>query len=85
MTWLGGLDLPNFRHFPVHFVEQYEELRYPAGDVDTPASPIVFPWSRVKAALDGVEQNWVSKPYLKVDSREGTVPSLFFVASMFRD
>ena len=71
MIWLDGLDLPNFRHFPVHFVEQYEKPRYPAEDVDTSVSPIVFPWSRMKADLDSAEQDWVSKPYLKADGREG--------------
>jgi gentisate 1,2-dioxygenase len=35
MIWLDGLELPNFRHFPVHFVEQYEKPRYLAEDVDT--------------------------------------------------
>jgi gentisate 1,2-dioxygenase len=71
MIWLDGLDLPNFRHFPVHFVEQYEKPRYPAEDVDTSVSPIVFPWSRMKADLDSAEQDWVSKSYLKADGREG--------------
>jgi gentisate 1,2-dioxygenase len=71
MIWLDGLDLPNFRHFPVHFVEQYEKSRYPAEDVDTSVSHIVFPWSRMKADLDSAEQDWVSKPYLKADGREG--------------
>lgn len=70
MIWLDGLDLPNFRHFPVHFVEQYEKPRYPAEDVDTSVSPIVFPWSRMKADLDSAEQDWVSKSYLKADGRE---------------
>jgi len=73
MIWLDGLDLPNFRHFPVHFVEQYEKPRYPAEDVDTSVSPIVFPWSRMKADLDSAEQDWVSKPYLKADGCEGMV------------
>jgi gentisate 1,2-dioxygenase len=77
MIWLDGLDLPNFRHFPVHFVEQYEKPRYPAEDVDTYASPIVFPWSQMKADLDSANQEWVSKPYLKADGREG-IPTLIF-------
>jgi hypothetical protein len=24
MIWLGGLDLPNFVHFPVRFVEHFQ-------------------------------------------------------------
>lgn len=72
MIWLSSPDLPNFRHFPVHFVEQYEKPRYPAEDVDTSTSPIVFPWSWMKADLDHTKQEWVSNLYLKADGREGT-------------
>lgn len=72
MIWLDGLDLPNFRHFPVHFVQYYEQARYPAEDVDTNSSPIVFPWSKMQARLDAAEGNWDSKKYLKEDGREGT-------------
>ncbi len=74
MIWLDGLDLPNFVHFPVHFVEHYQAPRYPAEDVDTLTSPIVFPWDMMKAQLDSVEGNWASKPYLKNDGREGKTP-----------
>jgi len=70
MIWLDGLDLPNFVHFPVHFVEHFDKPRYPAEDVDTKSSPIVFPWSRMKEGLDGAEGNWVSRPYLKADGSE---------------
>ncbi len=70
MIWLDGLDLPSFVHFPVHFVEYYKDSRYPAEDVDTSKSPIVFPWERMKANLDAVEGNWASKSYLKDDGRE---------------
>jgi len=70
MIWLDGLDLPNFVHYPVHFVEHYQDPRYPAEDVDTSASPIVFPWSRMKAALDGEEGQWATKPYLKDDGND---------------
>ncbi|PYI14937.1 gentisate 1,2-dioxygenase [Aspergillus violaceofuscus CBS 115571] len=70
MIWLDGLDLPNFRHFPVHFVEHFREPRYPAEDVDTSASPIVFPWSQMKARLDGLEGSWATQRYLKADGRE---------------
>ncbi|KAH8671763.1 putative gentisate 1,2-dioxygenase [Tricladium varicosporioides] len=70
MIWLDGLDLPNFVHFPVHFVEHYQRQRYPAVDVDTSTSPIVFPWSKMKAALDAEEGPWVMKRYLKNDGSE---------------
>ncbi len=72
MIWLDGLDLPNFVHFPVHFVEHYQEARYPAESVDTLASPIVFPWSRMKLTLDSVDGDWISRPYLKANGSEGT-------------
>lgn len=71
MIWLDGLDLPTFRHFPVHFVEHFSEPRYPAEDVDTSSSPIVFPWNRMKARLDETEGNWATQRYLKDDGREG--------------
>ncbi|KAJ5662861.1 hypothetical protein N7507_003592 [Penicillium longicatenatum] len=70
MIWLDGLDLPNFRHFPVHFVEHFEQPRYPAENVDTSASPIVFPWVRMKAQLDQDQSNWTIQRYLKEDGRE---------------
>ncbi|CAG9981061.1 unnamed protein product [Clonostachys byssicola] len=70
MIWLDGLDLPNFRHFPVHFVEHYEKPRYPAEDVDTNSSPIVFPWAKMKESLDSVPGTWASKDYLKNDGRQ---------------
>lgn len=71
MIWLDGLDLPNFQHFPVHFVEQYSSPRYPADDVDTSSSPLVFPWSKMKAALDEKGENWAELRYLKEDGSEG--------------
>lgn len=71
MIWLDGLDLPNFVHFPVHFVEHFAQPRYPAENVDTSASPIVFPWSKMKTQLDSESGIWISKPYLKADGREG--------------
>ncbi|KAF1991459.1 RmlC-like cupin [Aulographum hederae CBS 113979] len=70
MIWLDGLDLPLFRHFPVHFVEHFKEPRYPAEDIDTSESPIVFPWGKMKPVLDGVEGEWAEKRYLKGDGRE---------------
>lgn len=69
MIWLDGLDLPNFTHFPVHFVEHFSNPRYPA--VDSDESPIVFPWTKMQASLDEGQLDWVSKPYLKADGREG--------------
>ncbi|KAK4905077.1 hypothetical protein LTR49_025570 [Elasticomyces elasticus] len=71
MIWLDGLDLPSFRHFPVHFVEHYSESRYPAEEVDTSKSTIVFPWTKMKARLDAVKGNHVSLRYLKEDGSEG--------------
>lgn len=73
MIWLDGLDLPNFVHFPVHFVEHYQQPRYPAEDVDTSNSPIVFPWSKMKTQLDDAGRDWVSKPYLKANGSEGMI------------
>ncbi|KAK1996671.1 gentisate 1,2-dioxygenase [Colletotrichum falcatum] len=70
MIWLDGLDLPNYTHFPVHFVEHYSSPRYPADDVDTSQSPIVFPWSRMKAALDSEEGHYATKRYLRADGSE---------------
>jgi gentisate 1,2-dioxygenase len=75
MIWLDGLDLPNFVHFPVHFVEHFSQPRYPAEDVDTSASPIVFPWVKMQAQLDETAEDWVSRPYLKEDGREGMMPA----------
>lgn len=70
MIWLDGLDLPNFVHFPVHFVEHYAASRYPAEDIDSSNSPVVFPWDQMKASLDAESKDWVTKPYLKGDGSE---------------
>ncbi|KAL5351080.1 hypothetical protein ACLOAV_002931 [Pseudogymnoascus australis] len=70
MIWLDGLDLPSFVHYPVHFVEHYKESRYPAENVDTSASPIVFPWSRMKTALDSEQGDYAVKRYLRGDGSE---------------
>lgn len=67
MIWLDALDLPSFIHFPVHFVEHYDKPRYPAEDIDTSQSRIVFPWIRMQEQLDDMEGEWVSKEYLKAD------------------
>lgn len=75
MIWLDALDLPNFVHYPVHFVEHYKEPRYPAEDVDSSQSPLVFPWSRMKAVLDEAEGHWASRDYVKADGRQGIVTS----------
>ncbi|KAK5229876.1 hypothetical protein LTR99_001180 [Exophiala xenobiotica] len=71
MIWLDGLDLPNFRHFPVHFVEHYQQPRYPADDVDSNESPIVFPWKVMQQRLDEkkADTDWASEDYLKKDGR----------------
>ncbi|KAJ4293247.1 hypothetical protein N0V90_008529 [Kalmusia sp. IMI 367209] len=67
MIWLDGLDLPQFQHFPVHFVEHFKEKRYPAVNVDTRISPIVFPWEEMKAKLDRETGEWAAKEYRKAD------------------
>ncbi|KAK5092497.1 hypothetical protein LTR70_005459 [Exophiala xenobiotica] len=72
MIWLDNLDLPNFRHFPVHFVEHFAEPRYPAEDVDTNNSPIVFPWYNMQRILDEKPGNWVTADYTKPDGSPGT-------------
>lgn len=70
MIWLDGLDLPNFMHFPVHFVEHYAQPRYPAEDVHGD-SPLVFPWAKMQACLDAAQGDHVSLAYLHEDGREG--------------
>lgn len=52
MIWLDGLDLPQFQHFPVHFLEHYSESRYPATNINTENSTIVWKWHRTQDALD---------------------------------
>jgi gentisate 1,2-dioxygenase len=71
MIWLDGLDLPNFTHFPVHFVEHYSAPRYPAENVDTSQSPIVFSWTKMQAALDADTSDYVIRSYLHEDGSEG--------------
>ena len=75
MIWLDGLDLPQFRHFPVHFVEHFSKPRYPAEDIDKEESTIVFPWKGMKARLDGEPGEWASAPYLKHNGQEGKIAS----------
>lgn len=71
MIWLDALDLPLFQFYPVHFVEHYKDPRYPAEDVDTSQSPIVFPWARMKEALDRKSGDWATERYLKANWDEG--------------
>jgi gentisate 1,2-dioxygenase len=71
MIWLDGLDLPLWQFFPVHFVEHFKESRYPADDVDTAKSPIVFPWDRMKNLLDEKPGEWATDRYLKENGSEG--------------
>ncbi|KKY18081.1 putative gentisatedioxygenase [Phaeomoniella chlamydospora] len=70
MIWLDGLDLPQFRHFPVHFVEHFKDPRYPAEDIDTNTSPIVFPWVKMQESLDAAPGDWTTKPYLKPNGQD---------------
>jgi gentisate 1,2-dioxygenase len=62
MIWLDGLDLPQFQHFPVHFVEHYSQPRYPAIDTEG-ESPLVWPWVEMKARLDAVPGEWARREY----------------------
>lgn len=80
MIWLDALDLPLFRHFPVHFVEHFSQPRYPATDTDSNTSPIVFPWQKMKAKLDAHgARGWSCERYLRADGSEGTyAPTCFF-------
>lgn len=71
MIWLDNLDLPNFRHFPVHFVEHFAQPRYPADDVDVDNSPIVFPWAKMQERLDKEPGHWASADYTKADGSPG--------------
>ena len=71
MIWLDGLDLPNFVHFPVHFVQHYQSPRYPAEYIDTRTSPLVFPWDKMQAVLDEEGGSWAQKRYLQADGSEG--------------
>lgn len=71
MIWLDGLDIPNYRHFPVHFVEHYKDPRYPANLVDKRDSPIVFPWIDMKKSLDKAPSEWTAEPYLDARGSEG--------------
>ena len=81
MIWLDGLDLPLFRHYPTHFVEHFEQARYPAENVDSNTSPIVFPWVKMQATLDREQTEWISKPYHHEDGSEGTIiRSISFVS-----
>ncbi|KAH8707133.1 gentisate 1,2-dioxygenase [Phaeosphaeriaceae sp. PMI808] len=70
MIWLDGLDLPNFVHFPVHFVEHHTAARYPAENIDSNDSPIVFPWEKMLAKLNAAPGKWVSLPYLQANGTE---------------
>jgi gentisate 1,2-dioxygenase len=71
MIWLDGLDLPLFRHFPVHFVEHFSQPRYPAEDIDKENSPIVFPWVKMQANLDAEEGEYAMLPYQRSGGRSG--------------
>jgi gentisate 1,2-dioxygenase len=73
MIWLDALDLPLFQFFPVHFVEHFEEKRYPAKDVDKGECELVFEWAKMKEALDrdGEGRDWVGTEYRKKDGSHG--------------
>lgn len=76
MIWLDGLDLPNFVHFPTHFVDHFEQPRYPAEDVDTKTSTIVFPWETMKSRLDQEGGDYAVIRYLKKNGSESAFPIL---------
>ena len=70
MIWLDGLDLPQFQHFPVHFAEHYSEPRYPAKNIDTSASPIVWKWNQTYAELSKQPGDFAVYRYLsKADGK----------------
>jgi gentisate 1,2-dioxygenase len=74
MIWLDGLDLPCFQHLPVHFVEHYQDSRYPAEDVrneERAGTGIVFPWDEMKRKLDEESDVWARKEYRKRDGSYG--------------
>jgi gentisate 1,2-dioxygenase len=71
MIWLDNLNLPAFQAFPVHFVEHYKDDRYPAEDIDTSDSPIVFPWNKMQARLSSEPGEWVRLRYLKKNGDDG--------------
>ena len=62
MIWLDQLNLPTFKHFPVHFVEHYSEPRYPAKNVED--SELVYPWKQMQSRLDQAGKDWVRERYL---------------------
>jgi len=63
MIWLDGLDLPQFQHFPVHFVEHFSQPRYPPEEDSD--NELVWPWQEMKAALDSVKGPWAQREYRK--------------------
>ncbi|KIX99648.1 uncharacterized protein Z520_04283 [Fonsecaea multimorphosa CBS 102226] len=68
IIWLDGLDVPTFRHFPAHFVEQYPSDTYPQGDaVDD--SPNLHPWEDMQKKLDKSLGDWTSEDYLRPDGK----------------
>ena len=76
MIWLDQLNLPVFELFPVHFVERYEDARYPAENIDSDSSPLVFAWKRMQKKLDSVKGDWVRERYLKTNGEECRLPRL---------
>ena len=61
MIWLDGLDLPQWQHFPCHFVQHYDKPRYPAEPQET--SDILFPWRETQAKLDAIKDDWAVSRY----------------------
>ncbi|KIY00689.1 uncharacterized protein Z520_03354 [Fonsecaea multimorphosa CBS 102226] len=81
MIWLDGLDIPNFIHIPVHFVEHYKEPRYPAEDVDSSNSALVFPWKVMQQKLDSKPGEWASQDYLRSDGTPVDLSGFFILIS----
>ena len=67
MIWLDGLDVPQFQHFPVHFVQHFTEERYPATDIDSSESTVVWPWREMQARLDAAGRPFAKRDYRKAD------------------
>ena len=70
MIWLDGLDLPIWQAIPVNFAEPYAEPRYPSKPAEG-RSRLKFPWSEIRAKLDGSTSSFYSVEY---EQRERRAP-----------
>ncbi|KAJ5987653.1 hypothetical protein N7522_011901 [Penicillium canescens] len=70
LIWLDGLDLPNLRLLPVHFVEHFNEPSYATKGLNQTASQMIFTGGQLKAGLDEMEVDSATQRYQKADDRE---------------